>query len=180
MVVYDSKTDTPKLEEDELRFVRNLIDGWSPSSVSVPGETLVSLHAAMLSHLARFSVVIDDPSSNSSMGKARAALIDLIDEALDFLVELDAKEDEVKVRLKEDMTGILFYSALPIGRVVNIENEYAILVCGVASLTSRAMGQSGSEYLLQDRQNLYRIVSLAVSLLVLRQSPLSSLRQEEG
>ena len=179
MAVYDSKIDTYKLDEDELRFARNLIDGWSPSSVPVPGETLVSLHAAMLSHLARFSVVIDDPSSNSSMGKARAALIDLIDEALDFLVELDAKEDEVKARLKEDMTGILLYSALPIGRVVNIENEYAILVCRVASLTSRAMGQSGSEYLLQDRQNLYRIVSLAVSLLALRQSPLSSLRQEE-
>ena len=51
MVVYDSKTDTHKLEEYELRFVRNLIDGWSPSSVSVPGETLVSLHAAMLSRL---------------------------------------------------------------------------------------------------------------------------------
>ena len=35
MVVHDSKTDTHKLEEDELRFVRNPIDGWSPSSVSV-------------------------------------------------------------------------------------------------------------------------------------------------
>ena len=41
MVVHDSKTDTHKLEEDELRFVRNLIDG----------KTLVRLRAAMLSRL---------------------------------------------------------------------------------------------------------------------------------
>ena len=45
MVVHDSKTDTHKQEEDELRFVRNLIDGWSPSSVSVYGKTLVRLSA---------------------------------------------------------------------------------------------------------------------------------------
>lgn len=180
MAVYDAKTDTYKLEEDEFRAVCDLIDGWVNNPVFVYGKTLVSLHASMLRHLARFSVVIDDPFSSSSMDEARTALIGFIEEALDFLVELDAKEDEVKARLKEDMTGILFYSALPIGRVVNIENEYAILVSWVASLTSRAMGQSGSEYLLQDRENLYRIVSLAVSLLVLRQSPLSSLRQEEG
>ena len=51
MVVHDSKTDTHKLEEDGLRFVRNLIDGWSPSSVSVCGKTLVRLHAAMPSRL---------------------------------------------------------------------------------------------------------------------------------
>ena len=51
MVVHDSKTDTHKLEEDELRFVRNLTDGWSPSSVSVYGKTLVRLRAAMLSRL---------------------------------------------------------------------------------------------------------------------------------
>ena len=35
MAVQDSKIDTYKLDEDELRFARNLIDGWSPSSVPV-------------------------------------------------------------------------------------------------------------------------------------------------
>ena len=180
MVVYDSKTDTHKLEEDELCFVRTLIDSWSPSPVSAYDKTLVSLHASMLRCLSEFSVTIDDSSSNFSRVKARIALVDLIDEALDFLAELDAKEDEIKARLKEGMAGILFNSALPISRVVNIENEYAILVSWVASLTSRAMGQSGSEYLTQDRQNLYRIVSLALSLLALRQSPLLSLKQKKG